>query len=77
MTKELAKKILWDRCQHTPETAEAIRILSEDIPQGEWIKNTETVFKNRFNCSICGKLIFEPKEDNNYCSNCGAKMNGG
>ena len=33
MTKEQAKEILWNRCQHTPETAEAIRVLSEERPK--------------------------------------------
>ena len=37
MNKEQAKEILWNRCQHTPETAEAIRVLSEERPQGEYV----------------------------------------
>ena len=48
----------------------------EKRPQGEWIENNETVFVNRFNCSECGRLIFEPKEKNNFCPNCGADMRG-
>lgn len=37
MTKEQAKEILWNRCQHTPETEAAIRVLSEERPQGDLI----------------------------------------
>ena len=46
-------------------------------PRGEWVKNNDTVFINRFNCSLCGRLIFEPKDKNNFCPKCGAYMRGG
>ena len=47
MTKEQAKEILWNRCQHTPETAEAIRVLSEERTQGEWIPVSERLPNDR------------------------------
>lgn len=52
MTKEQAKEILWDRCQHTPETAEAIRVLSEERPQGDLI--SREALKAYARTVICG-----------------------
>jgi rubrerythrin len=39
---------------------------------GRWIKDQQSKFEHRYNCSACGyRLIDEPC---NYCPNCGADM---
>lgn len=67
MTKEQAKEIIWNRCQHTPETAEAIRVLSEERPQGEWILNTD----ENPECPFCHHSF---TYWGNFCGNCGADL---
>lgn len=42
-------------------------------PQGKWILCEDTYFSK---CSICGDIWLN-EECGNYCSNCGARMNGG
>lgn len=77
MTKEQAKEILWNRCQHTPETAEAIRVLSEERPKltGEWLWLGDNPNSNhKWSCNKCGRGV---KEQENFCPNCGAQMIGG
>ena len=52
----------------------------DPIKHGRWIQagqpneNSETLYR----CSICGYLEVVPLYDtNNYCGNCGARMDGG
>ena len=47
--------------------------------KGKWIRITDEVFADRFECSECGKL--PPIENfewwlSDYCPNCGADMRG-
>lgn len=51
----------------------------DPVKHGHWIKagqpneNSETLYR----CSICGYLEVAPLYDtNNYCGNCGARMDG-
>ena len=73
MTKEQAKEILCNRCQHTPETEEAIRVLSEERPQGEWVFRSGVTCGGYYKCSNCGEV---ERAEKNYCPNCGADMRG-
>ena len=58
-------------------------LLSADVVEvkhGKWMKITDDVFADRFECSECGKL--PPIENfewwlSNYCPTCGAKMENG
>lgn len=46
-----------------------------EVVHGRWIKDQQSKFEHRYNCSACGyRLIDEPC---NYCPNCGAKMMDG
>lgn len=52
----------------------------DPVKHGRWIQagqpneNSETLYR----CSICGYLEVAPLYDtNNYCGNCGARMDGG
>lgn len=69
MTKEQAKEILWNRCQHTPETEEAIRVLSEERPQSEWIKGRE------ISRTMLGGKVEHIDYRDYTCSNCGLVLN--
>lgn len=72
MTKEQAKEILWNRCQHTPETEYAIRVLSEERTQGEWVWLGDNPNSNhKWSCNKCGRGV---KEQENFCPNCGLQM---
>lgn len=43
--------------------------------KGEWIRDEDSYFYHRYNCSVCGyRLIGEPT---NFCDTCGAKMKEG
>ena len=44
-----------------------------EVKHGEWVKNGKT-----HTCSCCGYFYINvDMEDDNYCPNCGAKMDGG
>lgn len=44
-----------------------------EVKHGEWVKNDKTR-----TCSCCGYFYINvDMEDDNYCPNCGAKMDGG
>ena len=44
-----------------------------EVKHGEWVKNGKTR-----TCSCCGYFYINvDMEDDNYCPNCGAKMDGG
>ena len=46
----------------------------EELKHGEWVYDHWCEFK----CSICGHWSqTEPRARENYCPNCGAKMDGG
>lgn len=42
-----------------------------EVKHGRWIRHKENCLYNR--CSIC---CYEHCRENNYCPNCGAKMDG-
>lgn len=73
-TKERWRYIQWLTDYRAIEDAPTI-----DRPQGKWIRITDEVFADRFECSECGKL--PPIENfewwlSDYCPNCGADMRG-
>lgn len=46
----------------------------EERPQGEWIPNYKSQFRNPGRqCSLCGKVV---EFSENFCPNCGAYMRG-
>lgn len=47
---------------------------AEQVKHGEWIED-DTIQHKYFRCSNCGIGQFNWGEDN-YCPNCGAKMDG-
>ena len=53
-----------------------------EVRYGEWIKYCTGLYGSNYKCSKCGNLADEDNSGHyaiftNYCSNCGAKMNGG
>lgn len=74
MTKEQAKEILWNRCQHTPEVEEAIRVLSEERPQGEWRSCKQGDIPITDRCTNCNYEMKWYTNKHKYCPNCGADM---
>ena len=74
--KELEKAPKWDG--HTPKDAiERISVLKSDVAEVRHGKLIETGFDEEYtnygNCSVCGA---DNRMSNNYCGNCGAKMDG-
>lgn len=58
---------------------DTIRELPSVQRKGKWVRITDEVFADRFECSECGKL--PPIENfewwlSDYCPNCGADMRG-
>ena len=64
-----------------------IRGMLMDIPSadvapvrhGRWIYHMDDLYpeESTMECSVCGDFIFIRGESDNYCPNCGAKMDGG
>lgn len=53
-----------------------------EVRRGEWIKYCTGLYGSNYKCSKCGNLADEDNSGHyaiftNYCSNCGAKMEGG
>ena len=45
-----------------------------EVKHGRWIyEPVEFTYKKDVKCSVCGRYVDEPE---NYCPNCGAKMDG-
>ena len=75
--KEEAYQIIWDRCQHSRDVEEALEILIEERPHGEWIEtyySIDGVGASRFKCTRCEKEISTYGKPYNFCPHCGAKM---
>jgi Pyruvate/2-oxoacid:ferredoxin oxidoreductase delta subunit len=62
--------------------ADAIRLAIDNAPtvdavkvvHGRWIyESVEFTYKKDIKCSVCSRYVDEPE---NYCPNCGAKMDG-
>lgn len=54
----------------------------EVVKHGEWVKYSMGLYGSNHKCSKCGNLADEDNSGHyailtNYCSNCGAKMDGG
>ena len=47
------------------------------VVHGRWIEQERYTFGVMYDCSICGDRILDNGHSWNYCSNCGAKMDGG
>ena len=56
-----------DECEFFENKADVV-----EVKHGEWIRHKENCLYNK--CSICEK---EHCREDNYCPNCGAKMDGG
>ena len=62
-----------------PINAKAVKVAIEQAPaadvvevrHGEWVRHKENCLYNK--CSICS---YEHCREDNYCPNCGAKMDG-
>lgn len=53
-----------------------------EVKHGEWVKYSTDLYGSNHKCSKCGNLADEDNSGHyailtNYCSNCGAKMDGG
>ena len=53
-------------CKHFKNKADVVEVV-----HGRWIRHKENCLYNK--CSIC---CYEHCRENNYCPNCGAKMDG-
>ena len=64
-------------CEGCVQRAEVLRIPAADVApvvHGEWVYDRWCEFK----CSICGHWSNTlPRAQENYCPNCGARMDGG
>lgn len=47
------------------------------VVHGRWIEREKYTFGTMYDCSICGTRILDNGHSWNYCSHCGAKMDGG
>ena len=70
-------KALLNRLQWTLEDAtEFINSIEdadvEELKHGEWLN---VLFTQQYRCSLCGNEIYFGKDK--FCSECGAKMDGG
>ena len=82
-----------DRADYTELAVEDVKKVTDEVikelkqlpsaqterKKGKWIRITDEVFADRFECSECGKL--PPIENfewwlSDYCPNCGADMRG-
>lgn len=64
----------WNIIPHAIEEAPTIDDVT--VVHGRWVVYTdedEYAFSEYFKCSICGATHYN---DDNYCPNCGAKMDG-
>lgn len=81
---EKIEKALWDSLRgyrHTKEICAVKNCILEieatpatdvvEVRHGEWIRHKENCLYNK--CSICS---YEHCREDNYCPNCGAKMDG-
>lgn len=62
---------LWDSVDDMP-TADV-----QPVKHGKWEYNDKPIFGNpygRYCCSLCGSAM--DSRENNYCPNCGARMDG-
>lgn len=60
-------------CRHFKNKADYV-----EVKHGEWVHTTELGFlliHHYWNCSLCGAMS-ENSGIENYCPNCGAKMDG-
>ena len=60
---------------------ELARIPSADVApvrHGRWIYHMDDLYpeESTMECSVCGDFIFIRGESDNYCPNCGARMDG-
>lgn len=64
------------------DTEDALcRLDAEDVApvrHGKWIYHMDDLYpeESTMECSVCGDFIFIRGESDNYCPNCGAKMDG-
>lgn len=70
-------------CEGCAERTEMLKIPSADVApvvHGEWLGRHGDGGYDDYYCSVCGMYeegTRNPKLLGNYCSNCGAKMDGG
>lgn len=53
---------------------DATTVDAVEVVHGRWIKDKQSKFEHRYNCSACNYRLID--EHCNYCPNCGAKMDG-
>lgn len=61
----------------TEEQAAEVWNRREKRTYGRWIEREKYTFGTMYDCSICGTRILDNGHSWNYCSHCGAKMDGG
>jgi hypothetical protein len=89
MTKYINADI-WRRLPNDlPYKASVKRVLIQapaadvvEVKHGEWIAHNKTMYGSDYSCSLCGNIADEDNRGKfailtKYCSNCGAKMDGG
>lgn len=62
---------------YTPQNAKEAWNRREKRTYGRWIEREKYTFGTMYDCSICGTRILDNGHSWNYCSHCGAKMDGG
>ena len=73
-TREEALQIIWERCQHSKETEEALEVLKAERPHGEWIFKHNSAY---IWCSNCDEDFDAMPQMFLFCPNCGADMREG
>lgn len=85
---DFLKKSKWTLAPHALGEAKwneavdmAVEALSAKAVQGEWEHwgspfSDESEVIDTIVCSVCGARFIEPKEEYNYCPNCGKNMRG-
>ena len=69
-------KIEYDRCEY--RIAKCDLAEAEPVRHGKWIYHPDDLFpcESKQECSICHSKELFTLDNENYCPNCGAKMDG-